>query len=155
MSSHDLDSDPLRDGELRLVLAERRPADPAEGWVPMLMFDMLVEGEPRPVGRLHLRIGDNEHLRRHAGHVGSEVEPAWRGHRFAARAVALVLPVEARCGIDPVWITCNPDNVASIRTLEIVGAERVGEVDLPPDTDMYRDGERPKVRFRIPSRGTR
>lgn len=39
-------------------------------------------------------------------------------------------------------LTCNPDSFASRRTCERSGAELTGMVDLPPETDMYQEGER-------------
>jgi tagatose 1,6-diphosphate aldolase len=47
------------------------------------------------------------------------------------------------------WITCNPENVASRRTCELVGGELVDIVELPPDIDMYKEGERQKCRYRV------
>ena len=52
-------------------------------------------------------------------------------------------------GINPVWITCNPDNWASRRTCELAGARLIEIVDLPEHTDMYQKGERQKCRYRI------
>jgi predicted acetyltransferase len=48
-----------------------------------------------------------------------------------------------------VWITCDPDNIASRKTCELAGARLVEIVDLPEDTDMYREGMRQKCRYRI------
>ena len=151
MTSDCLPLDPgrLSDGALQLVLVARRNGDPAKGWVPGYAFEMRVAGQPGSVGHLNLRIGHTHHVTHYAGHIGYGVDAAWRGRRFAARAVALVLPFAKRCGIDPVWITCTPGNRPSLRTLEILGAERIGEVDAPPDTDMYERGETRKVRFRL------
>jgi len=39
--------------------------------------------------------------------------------------------------LNPLWITCNPDNIASRRTCELAGATLVEIVDLPENTDMY------------------
>jgi predicted acetyltransferase len=47
------------------------------------------------------------------------------------------------------WITCNPENVASRRTCELVGGELVDIVDLPVDSDMYKEGARQKCRYRV------
>jgi tagatose 1,6-diphosphate aldolase len=47
------------------------------------------------------------------------------------------------------WITCNPENIASRRTCEAAGADFVEIVDLPSDIDMYQEGERQKCRYRL------
>ena len=44
--------------------------------------------------------------------------------------------------------TTTPDNLASRRTCEILGAELVETVELPPGNDMYERGERQKCRYR-------
>jgi tagatose 1,6-diphosphate aldolase len=59
------------------------------------------------------------------------------------------LPLLKTHGINPLWITCNPDNMPSRRTCEILGAELIEIVDLPTDTEMYRYGERRKCRYRL------
>jgi tagatose 1,6-diphosphate aldolase len=48
-----------------------------------------------------------------------------------------------------VWITCDPENTASRRTCELAGADFIEIIDLPPDIDMYQDGERQKCRYRL------
>lgn len=143
------DPPPLRDGELRVVLAERVPGVPEKGWVPAYRFELFVDGHDEPVGHVNLRVGDTEHVRLYAGHVGYGVSRAFRGRRYAARATRLVVSFAHDIGMGEVWITCNPDNHASLRTLEILGAERVEEVDVPPGTEMHERGETRKVRFRV------
>jgi tagatose 1,6-diphosphate aldolase len=51
--------------------------------------------------------------------------------------------------LNELWITCNPENVASRRTCEFAGAEFVEIVDLPTNIDMYLEGERQKCRYRL------
>ena len=46
-------------------------------------------------------------------------------------------------------ITTNPDNWASRRTCEIIGAEMVEIVDVPEYMEMYRQGDRQKCRYRL------
>jgi len=60
-----------------------------------------------------------------------------------------VAPLAWRNGIVPTWITCNPDNLASRRTCELVGAELIETVALPPGNDMYDRGDRFKCRYRL------
>lgn len=130
-----------------LLLREIEPADPERGYVPAHVFDILVEGET--VGEIVLRIGETEHLKLYGGQVGYRVHPKHRGHGFASKALCLLLPIARREGIDPLWITCSPDNIASRRTLEKAGATLVEILDLPAGNDMHARGDRQKCRFRM------
>lgn len=145
-----LDPGPLEDGELSLELAETRPWILGTWQVPAYIFHMRRQGFEGPVGRISLRVGDTEFLRLYAGHVGYDVDEAHRGHRFAARSVALLLPLARRHGLSELWITCNPDNTPSRRTCEKLGAEYVETVPTPEDSDMFRRGSTHKRRYRLP-----
>lgn len=144
-----LDPGDLRDGELRLVVAERIPADPVKGYVPAYELAMMHAPTDECIGRLGLRLGDSEFLVKYAGHIGYEVDEAHRGHRYAARSCRLVLPLARAHGFTELWITCTPDNLASRRTCELIGGELVEIVDLPVDCDMFAEGERQKCRYRV------
>jgi predicted acetyltransferase len=47
-----------------------------------------------------------------------------------------------------VTITCDPDNLASRRTIERLGAKFVDEVAVPPHDPHYQRGSRIKRRYR-------
>jgi predicted acetyltransferase len=139
----------LVDNDLQLVLVEEYPGDPALNHVPAYKFKMTLVGQDEEIGRVQLRIGNTSHIVMYAGHIGFSVRPEHRGQRFGARACRLLLPLARSHGLKALWITCNPDNVASRRTCELAGAKLVEIVDLPEDTDMYQKGERQKCRYRI------
>lgn len=139
----------LVDGELSLSLLETYPGDPARHYVPAYRFRMMVEGQQQEVGRIELRVGNTAHIVLYAGHIGYRVLPMYRGHHYAARSCRLLLPLARRHGLNPLWITCNPDNYASRRTCELAGATFVEIVDLPENTEMYQMGERQKCRYRL------
>ena len=144
-----LDPGELIDDDLQLVLVKKTPADPTKGFVPAYVFDMVLTGTSTKVGSLNLRIGEIDFLVRYAGHIGYEVAPVHRGHRYAARACELLKSLVRQHGLNTLWLTVIPDNVASRRTCEILGAEMVEIVDLPKDCDMYANGERQKCRYRL------
>lgn len=136
------------DGDLHLVLAERMPAGTSPWGVPAYSFSMQAAGG-NYIGRIRLRVGWNDEVIRYAGQVGYLVEPAHRGHRYAERACRLLMPLAKRHGMSSLWITCLPDNMASRRTLERLGAECVGIFDVPPAYPMDAGAERRKMCFRL------
>lgn len=138
----------LIDHELELVLIETRLDDSMLEQVPAYRFEMRSVNQNILVGNIDLRIGNSEYLLMYAGHIGYGVEPQHRGHRYAARSCRLILPLAKSHNISPIWITCNPDNISSRKTCEILGAEFVETVALPKEIDMYTMGERFKCRYR-------
>jgi predicted acetyltransferase len=136
------------DGDLRLVLAERTPAGNSPWGVPAYSFRMQAcDGDY--LGRIRLRVGWSEDVIRYAGHVGYTVEPAHLGHRYAERACRLIIPLAKRHRMSSLWITCQPDNRASRRTLERLGAACVGVIDVPPEYPLDAGAERRKMCFRL------
>jgi tagatose 1,6-diphosphate aldolase len=103
----------------------------------------------RIAGGIGLRIGTNDEIRMYAGHVGYHVYPPARGHRYAERACRLLLPLVRAHGIRELWITVNPDNVASRRTCERLGAALVDTILIPTDHPFFARGERAKCRYRM------
>jgi tagatose 1,6-diphosphate aldolase len=144
-----LDPGRLVDGDLELVLYEKYWGDPARGKVPAYRFLMTRVHDGEELGSIELRVGNTDDIMLYTGHIGYGVEPIRRGHHYAARAVRLLLPLARQHGLETVWITSNPDNLASRRTCELTGATLVEIVDLPPDSDMYTHGERQKCRYRL------
>lgn len=100
-------------------------------------------------GSISLRIGNDENLRCYLGHVGYGVFPPMRGQRIAERATRLLLPLAASHGLKELWVTANPDNLASRKTCERLGGELTDIVNLPNTHPLYLRGERRKCRYRI------
>ena len=141
----------LQDRELLLALDRYLKIDPEperEG-APTYYFNMVREGSSIVVGSISLRIGNPDRLVLYRGHIGYSVKPEYRGHHFAARSVRLLIPLAAVHKLNPIWITCDPDNFASRRTCELVGAEFVEIIDIPPEEDLYHGGIRQKCRYRL------
>lgn len=142
-----IDPGNLTDEELRLELASFGPH--AAHKVPAYHFRMLHTVTGQELGTINLRVSSIPHVELYAGHVGYLVHEPHRGHRFAARSLRLLAPLALRLGLNPLWITCNPDNWASRRTLEIAGAQLAEIIEVPEDNIIRRDGHPTKCRYRL------
>ena len=137
---------------LKLAPLGREPGDPSRGYVPSYHFWMKLSGGDAPVrigGGIAFRIGTTSEIETFVGHIGYHVYPPARGHHYAERAARLLLPLARRHGMRRLWITCNPDNVASRRTCERLGARLIDTVPIPTTHPFYQRGERAKCRFLI------
>jgi predicted acetyltransferase len=129
----------------------RQEADPACGSLPCYHFWMRLRDHPElPIaGGIGLRIGNSYETVMYYGHVGYHVYPHARGHNYARRACQLLFPLASRHGLSPLWITCNPDNIASRRTCEKLGGQLVEIVPVPFEHALYQRGDKEKCRFRV------
>ena len=83
------------------------------------------------------------------GHIGYNVAPKYRGHRYAARSCQLLLPLAHAHGSPAVWLTVNPENTPSLKTCQLIDARYVETVRIPCDHEMYQDGSRYCRRHRL------
>ena len=73
----------------------------------------------RIVGRVSIRHELNEFLMRVGGHIGYAVVPEFRRQGYATAMLRLSLQIARdTLGIERVLVTCDDDNVGSIRTIE-------------------------------------
>jgi predicted acetyltransferase len=146
-ASAPIDPGDLRDAELRLEL-EGYGVHPYHQ-VPTYTFAMVNADSAEELGGIRLRVGSTPHVELYAGHIGYNVHPRHRHHRYAARSVVLLTPLARKLGLDPLWITCDPENIASRRTLEITGAQFVEIVDVPLNCAIRQTGHPRKCRYRL------
>jgi predicted acetyltransferase len=118
------------DLELELLRFELHPVHQ----VPTYQFQILHRNARGVLGNIRLSLGST---------------PEHRGHHYAARAVRLLVPFAKRLDIDPLWITCDPQNTASRRTLELAGAEFIEIVEVPAACIIHRNGHPQKCRYRL------
>jgi predicted acetyltransferase len=73
----------------------------------------------RIVGRVSIRHELNEFLLRIGGHIGYTVVPEFRRRGYATEMLRQSLAIASqRLGLTRVLVTCDDDNVGSIRTIE-------------------------------------
>jgi tagatose 1,6-diphosphate aldolase len=138
---------------LKIAPCGLQPPNTIYDRLPTYHFWMHIREEfvpPLPVcGAIGLRVGNNDDTSLYYGHIGYNVFPPARGHHYAERASRLLFPLARRHGMHTLWITCNPDNLASRRTCERLSAHYVETIQVPSNHPLYARGEREKCRYRI------
>jgi predicted acetyltransferase len=137
--------DNLRSPRVVLRFIRMVPGEASRGFVPYYHF-RIVTTDDAEIGHINFRVGRTEHVRLCAGHIGFEVLESYRGHGYAWEACQAIAPF-VRSIYESVIITCDPDNLPSIRTIERLGARFVDEVAVPPHDPHYLRGSRSKRRY--------
>lgn len=145
---------------LRAAPGGHVPPDAGRNRAPQYDFWMLRRGDPGPINRLFrpairimggitIRISHSASVERYYGHIGYHVFPAARGRHYALRACRLLLPLAKQHGLNPLWITCDPQNMPSRRTCDLLGMTLAEIVSVPPKEPLFARGERVKCRYRL------
>lgn len=138
----------MRDGELALTLAATQTATESLWNVPAYIFHMRHIPTGVTMGRVTFRATDTDWIINYTGHIGYRVDEAFRGRRYAERSCRLLLPF-IRAHRPEIWITCAPDNLGSMRTIERLGATFVEVVDVPADYPIGPGISRRKRRYHL------
>jgi len=138
----------LVDRELELVVMRTAAADPEKRHCPMYEFAMIHTHRRTMMVKIRLRIASARALR-YPGHIGYDVAPKYRGHRYAARSCQLLLPLARSHGLKAVWLTVNPENTASRKTCQLLGARYIETVRIPRDHELYHVCKRYCRRYRL------
>jgi len=95
----------------------------------------------RIVGRASIRHALNEFLHRVGGHIGYVVVPEFRRRGYATEILRQSLQIARdKCGLNRILVTCDDDNIGSIRTIEKNGGvleNVVGAPDLDKPLRRY------------------
>ena len=138
-------TDHLSFDQVRLRFVTVVPGDPPSGLVPYYHF-LIVTGGDDVAGHINYRLGETEHVRLYAGHIGFVISETFRGRGLAYQACRAIAPF-IRSIRRTVIITCDPDNYPSIRTIERLGARWIEEVTVPPHDPQFLGGSRRKRRY--------
>ncbi|MFA6410863.1 MAG: GNAT family N-acetyltransferase [Candidatus Buchananbacteria bacterium] len=70
------------------------------------------------VGKTSIRHRLTKKLRQEGGHIGYEIRPTKRRLGYGTKILKLVLPKAKKLGFGKVLLTCNDDNIGSIKIIE-------------------------------------
>jgi len=136
----------LASGEVTLRLSRVVPGEVSRGFVPYFHF-RIIAADGSAVGHINFRVGNTEHIRLCAGHIGFEIAEPFRGRGLALQACHALAPF-VRLIYEVITITCDPDNFASRRTIELLGAQFIDEIAVPVNDPHYQRGSRIKRRYK-------
>lgn len=124
------------------VLAEQERGEHVPpGCVPETFLFAFVSG--RIVGRVAIRHHLNADLERGTGHIGYVVVPEFRRRGYATAMLGLALQfADEKLGIRRVLVTCDHDNIGSMKTIEKWGG-KLENIVTGPDLEV------PKRRYWI------
>ncbi len=139
---------------LEILVEQGRGIGVAPDYVPSTFLFAFVGR--RIVGRVSIRHHLNPGLERRGGHIGYVVVPEFRGRGYATVMLQKALQIARDdFGLSRVLVTCDDDNIASMRTIEKCGGVLEDIVDGP-------DLQKPQRRYWIggsrsvpPDRGER
>ena len=89
----------------------------SEGLVPDSVFFLLDEDRNRLLGAVNIRHYLNEALLKEGGHIGDGIRPGERRKGYASEMIRLALIECRKLGIDRVLMTCDKDNVGSVKSI--------------------------------------
>jgi predicted acetyltransferase len=124
---------------LEVLADQERGVNLPPGRVPTTFLFAFAQN--RIVGRTSIRHRLNDFLARVGGHIGYAVVPEFRRRGYATAILRMSLQIaREKHGIRRILVTCDDDNIASIRTIEKNGGvlENVIEgPDLPKPKRRY------------------
>jgi len=112
---------------LEILMANEKGERLPEGYVPATILCGFVCNHL--VGRVSVRHELNDFLHRIGGHIGYGVVPVFRKKGYARGMLAKTLPIAKEIGIKKALLTCDDDNIGSIKTIESCGGILENKVD--------------------------
>lgn len=95
----------------------------------------IIEGTEE-IGRIVFRLGSNsDHY--YDGHIGYSIHPEYRGQAKSYQACELLRGIIKKQGYTEVIITCSPDNLASKKIIQKLGAKYLETAVIPAKLRKY------------------
>lgn len=136
---------PIVDLRLSYYLSEKEASD----GVACVYYDICLHNRHKVIGSIDLRLTMNE-MMYYYGHIGYNILKKYQGHHYAYQACKLLLDIaKEEYHLKELIITCNPDNIASYKTIEKLGATLKEVAEVPNDHELYQKGDRYKCIFNI------
>jgi len=96
------------------------------GWIPHTTY--WITDNDEFIGVIDLRHKLTPALEKYGGQIGYAIRPAKKKRGYGTKALRMLLPLAAKMGIKKLLITCDTNNIASIKIIESNGGILQDEV---------------------------
>lgn len=128
---------------MKLELLEYVTEDLPENFDPYYIYLIIEDNEE--IGRIVYREGEDS-SRYYDGHIGYHIDEEYRGHNYSYYACLLLKEFIDK---DFVYITCDPDNIASKKIIEKLGCEFIERKCIPSYLkNVFSKDEKEKLIYR-------
>lgn len=128
--------DTLSNAQVTLKIAEKVQGN--DVFLPFYYYDIYENSTGNLIGKISIRIGNNYHAY-YNGHIGYEIDKAYRGHHYSYYAILLVLTVARAHHMHTLNITCKVSNKASRKIIEMTQATFKEISKIPTDCFFYHE----------------
>lgn len=129
-----------------LKIIEKHPG--SKVLIPFYYYDIYENHHHQKVGKISIRIGHNDHSY-YNGHIGYEIDTAYRGHHYSLDAARLVLEVARYHGMTFLYVTCKESNQASRKIIQSLGGELLEITEVPSSYFAWVEGMGPYCIFKV------
>ena len=117
--------------------------------VATIFYDIYLSKTNIKVGKCDFRL-KNDDFMYYYGNVGYRIYERYRGHHYAYYACKVLFEIAKReLNYKEILVTCNPDNVASYKTLKRLNGILIDTCRVPCNHDLYAKGDRYKCVFKF------
>lgn len=106
--------------------------------IPFYYFDIYLNENDNPIGKISIRIGHNEHSY-YNGNLGYEIDEDFRGKGYAKEAVLMIYDIARYHGMSYLYVSCNNDNLPSKKVINKLGGLHLEDVFPPKSYVFYYD----------------
>lgn len=134
--------------DVELMLESIDKACENTDWVDDVHYSIIRKATNQKVGICDLRVGMNDTVY-YVGQIGYRVYLPYRGNGYAYKATQQLLAIaKDEYGMKDVIITCSPENIASLKTIQKLNGTFIEEIDVPSEHYLYKRGEKVKYIYK-------
>ncbi len=134
------------DGIIDLVPMHVDPPDPAMQFGHEQVWRITMHNSRKEIGQISYRDGESRCVY-YYGHIGYHIDEPYRGKHYAWRACRMLRNEILQSGKSSVVITCDPDNIGSLKTCQKLGSLLEGIVTVPEDLQKKYEISSKKCRY--------